>query len=88
MARTQDGAMTCLGFLVPMVGGGGEFSVEPVRKKAPFLGPRGPSGSCDGGIGVDFSHTNTANVTVVLTIRKSNSAKGKDGMSRLFLFLF
>lgn len=49
--------MTCLGFLVPMVGGGSEFSVEPVRKKAPFLGPRGPSGSCDGGIGVDFSHT-------------------------------
>lgn len=27
-------------------------------------------------------------VTVVLTIRKSNSAKGKGGMSRLFFFFF
>lgn len=48
--------MTCLGFLVPMAGEGSEFS-EPLRKKAPCLGPRGASGSCDGGVGTDFSHT-------------------------------
>lgn len=37
--------------------GGGQFSARASEEESILGGPRGPSGSRDGGIRVDFSHT-------------------------------